>query len=77
MTSSGARRRGRWWLGAVGAAAALAGGGAGAQTADEDLEALIEEGRRLFLDETFDGNGRTCGTCHPGPVTAKLCDLAI
>jgi hypothetical protein len=26
---------------------------------------LIEEGRRLFLEETFDGNGRTCGTCHP------------
>jgi mono/diheme cytochrome c family protein len=22
------------------------------------------EGRRLFLDETFGGNGRTCGTCH-------------
>lgn len=27
--------------------------------------ALIEKGRRLFLTETFDGNGRTCGTCHP------------
>jgi hypothetical protein len=27
--------------------------------------ALVEEGRRLFLAETFDGNGRTCGTCHP------------
>ena len=25
----------------------------------------IERGRRLFLEETFDGNGRTCGTCHP------------
>jgi cytochrome c peroxidase len=28
-------------------------------------EALIEKGRRLFMNETFDGNGRTCATCHP------------
>lgn len=27
--------------------------------------ALVEEGRRLFFEETFGGNGRTCGTCHP------------
>jgi cytochrome c peroxidase len=26
---------------------------------------LIEIGRKLFFEETFDGNGRTCGTCHP------------
>ncbi len=26
---------------------------------------LINEGRRLFFQETFAGNGRTCGTCHP------------
>jgi hypothetical protein len=26
---------------------------------------LIEFGRKLFFEETFDGNGRTCGTCHP------------
>lgn len=26
---------------------------------------LIEKGRRLFFLETFNGNGRTCGTCHP------------
>ena len=25
----------------------------------------INEGRRIFFNETFDGNGRTCGTCHP------------
>ena len=25
----------------------------------------IVEGRRLFFEETFAGNGRTCGTCHP------------
>lgn len=56
------RRRGRRWLVAVAAAGVLAGGGAGAQQADKEL---IEEGRRLFFEETFDGNGRTCGTCHP------------
>lgn len=27
--------------------------------------ALVNEGRDLFFNETFDGNGRTCGTCHP------------
>jgi len=26
---------------------------------------LINDGRELFFKETFDGNGRTCGTCHP------------
>jgi cytochrome c peroxidase len=26
--------------------------------------ALIERGRQLFFTETFNGNGRTCGTCH-------------
>jgi cytochrome c peroxidase len=26
--------------------------------------ALAAEGRRLFFEETFDGNGTTCGTCH-------------
>ncbi len=31
------------------------------QPPDVDLVALGEE---IFLTETFDGNGRTCGTCH-------------
>ncbi|TCK18226.1 cytochrome c peroxidase [Thiogranum longum] len=26
---------------------------------------LINDGRRIFFNETFEGNGRTCGTCHP------------
>ncbi len=26
---------------------------------------LIGKGRDLFFNETFAGNGRTCGTCHP------------
>jgi hypothetical protein len=27
-------------------------------------ETLIDKGERIFLNETFAGNGRTCGTCH-------------
>lgn len=27
-------------------------------------ETLVERGERLFLTETFAGNGRTCATCH-------------
>ena len=26
---------------------------------------LVAKGRELFFNETFGGNGRTCGTCHP------------
>lgn len=26
---------------------------------------LVARGQRLFFQETFNGNGRTCGTCHP------------
>jgi cytochrome c peroxidase len=29
------------------------------------LESLIADGERLFFEEKFAGNGRTCGTCHP------------
>jgi hypothetical protein len=36
-----------------------------ASSASAQSPAMIEEGRRLFFEETFDGNGRTCGTCHP------------
>ncbi len=27
-------------------------------------QALIDRGEDIFFNETFDGNGRTCGTCH-------------
>jgi cytochrome c peroxidase len=27
--------------------------------------ALVARGEDLFFNETFNGNGRTCGTCHP------------
>jgi hypothetical protein len=26
---------------------------------------LIAQGEQIFFTETFEGNGRTCGTCHP------------
>jgi hypothetical protein len=26
---------------------------------------LITKGKTIFFNETFNGNGRTCGTCHP------------
>ena len=26
---------------------------------------LIAKGKNIFFNETFDGNGRSCGTCHP------------
>lgn len=26
---------------------------------------LVERGRQIFTSETFNGNGRTCATCHP------------
>src|SRR5438034_11844154 len=29
------------------------------------LSQLIAKGSDLFFNETFGGNGRTCGTCHP------------
>jgi cytochrome c peroxidase len=30
-----------------------------------DNKLLIEKGRQLFMNETFNGNGRTCASCHP------------
>jgi mono/diheme cytochrome c family protein len=34
--------------------------------------ALIAEGREIFFKETFEGNGRTCGTCHPAAENFTL-----
>lgn len=34
--------------------------------------ALADEGARIFFQETFDGNGRTCGTCHPASAGFTL-----
>lgn len=32
---------------------------------DVVFSALIRKGADLFINETFDGNGRTCASCHP------------
>lgn len=50
------------WLAAIATWGILASSGVGAQQADPEL---IEKGRKLFVEETFNGNGRTCATCHP------------
>ena len=34
------------------------------QSGGKKLAALIAQGRDLFFNGTFGGNGRTCGTCH-------------
>jgi hypothetical protein len=31
----------------------------------DGLNHIVAEGEDLFFNETFGGNGRTCGTCHP------------
>lgn len=33
-------------------------------TPPADPPTLVERGEDIFLNETFDGNGRTCGSCH-------------
>lgn len=35
------------------------------QAAQNAQQQLIARGKNLFFNETFNGNGRTCGTCHP------------
>ena len=47
---------------ALAAAALLAGCPGPVKPIPEDARVL--EGERLFFNETFGGNGRTCGTCH-------------
>ncbi len=40
------------------------GGGSGEGGSLTNLDLLINQGRTLFFNELFNGNGRTCGTCH-------------
>ena len=56
------RTRGR--LVAVADALLLAACQLSARPAPDPRAALVARGERIFFDETFDGNGRTCGTCH-------------
>ena len=36
-----------------------------ASTVVASLDPLVVKGAEIFFQETFNGNGRTCGTCHP------------
>jgi hypothetical protein len=37
-----------------------------------NIAGLLVRGERLFFEETFKGNGRTCGTCHPAENNLTL-----
>jgi hypothetical protein len=58
--------RGLAWRCVLGAASAAALAACAPQTPPEPAEppSLVEQGREIFFNETFAGNGRTCGTCH-------------
>ncbi|MET0214370.1 MAG: hypothetical protein ABW292_15270 [Vicinamibacterales bacterium] len=45
--------------------AARTASSAGSSGSSVPLDVLISQGARAFNEETFDGNGRTCATCHP------------
>jgi hypothetical protein len=49
----------------VGAGFGLLVGLAAGMPQPVSAQELVELGRQLFSEETFDGNGRTCATCHP------------
>jgi cytochrome c peroxidase len=38
--------------------------GAVTEPPTDPVDPLVEQGEALFFNETFGGNGRTCGTCH-------------
>lgn len=39
--------------------------GGGVSTSVNALDPLVKQGLLIFVQETFNGNGRTCATCHP------------
>ncbi len=47
---------------------------AGEIVVDPDVvfDALVAQGADLFINETFEGNGRTCATCHPLDQNTQL-----
>lgn len=44
---------------------AMSFGGCAAHPPPDPRPELVKKGEELFFNETFGGNGRTCGTCHP------------
>jgi mono/diheme cytochrome c family protein len=66
MTSSALRRLAALCAAIAGLMAGLFACQSALPPAPSDPKAaLVEKGRRIFFNETFNGNGRTCGTCHP------------
>jgi hypothetical protein len=45
--------------------ASLFGPAVASATPFDSLDPLVAQGADLFFNERFNGNGRTCGTCHP------------
>jgi hypothetical protein len=43
-----------------------------ASTPISPRDKLIAKGKTIFFNETFNGNGRTCGTCHPAENNLTL-----
>ena len=39
-------------------------GASACETTPPEPPTLVERGEQIFLNETFEGNGRTCGSCH-------------
>jgi hypothetical protein len=59
------RIRTRAWAASWATLVALLAGCAKPPLPGSPQDELIARGRDLFFNETFGGNGRTCGTCHP------------
>ncbi len=47
------------------------------QTFTFTMASQVDQGRTLFLKETFNGNGRTCGTCHVAGDAFSLSPTSI
>lgn len=75
------------WLGLGLVALVGSSGGCTAETGDDPMTGVVGaeltlgellEGHRLFNDETFGGNGRTCRTCHSfANGTQTLAQIAV
>src|SRR5205809_6493550 len=59
------RRPGRWVASVSVGVMALSGCQSMPASKPEPRSQLVARGKEIFLKETFKGNGRTCGSCHP------------
>ncbi len=68
----------RYMLPVLSCLAVLVGCTALPPPSDNNLDPqLVERGREIFFNETFNGNGRTCGTCHPAENNLTIDRLFI